>query len=395
MRKRILTVAGLVTAIGLAIAFLPGHRGWFDIGVYHDAMVYWVRAHGDLYSFVRPGSTYGYTYPPVAALCMAPMAYLAWYPTIAVNLAVTVAASAFVLYLLVDPIARRRGWPRWYAFALAACAFAMLAPVRDTVSFGQVNLLLLAMVYGDLALLERGRRGGFGIGLAAAIKLTPAIFILYLLVTGQRRAAYRAIGTAGGATLLAAALAPDATRAFFAEAMWDTDRVGNLSYISNQSLLGLVARLRPEHPDRLLWLGLVLAVLLIYITRVRPTAQSNDLRAGFALTGLASCLISPVTWVHHLVWVIPALVLTAERRGRWTAGVCYFLLCTSLVWLWPQARGVLGFVGGNAYVLISLALLVLLPVRPAPLFPPARPADRRQPADPAGEPVLAGSAATP
>src|SRR5262245_53569830 len=113
MRQRILTVVGLAAAIGLAIAFLPGHRGWFDIGVYPDAMVYWVHREGDLYAFVRPATTYGFTYPPFAALCMAPMAFLDWYPTIAVNLAMTVAASAFVLYLLVDPIARARGWSRW------------------------------------------------------------------------------------------------------------------------------------------------------------------------------------------------------------------------------------------------------------------------------------------
>lgn len=395
MRKQVLIVAGLATAIGLAIAFLPGHRGWFDIGVYHDAMVYWVRRHGDLYSFVRPRSTYGFTYPPFAALCMAPMAYVPWYPTIAVNLVITVAASAFVLYLLIDPIAARRGWPRWYTFALAACAFAMLSPVRDTFSFGQVNLLLLALVYLDLALLERGLPAGFGIGLAAAIKLTPAIFILYLLVAGQRRAAFRAVVTAAGATLLAAAVAPDATRAYFLEAMWDTNRVGVLSYISNQSLLGLVARLNPEHPDRLLWAALVLAVLAVHIARVRRATGSTDLRAGFALTGLASCLVSPVTWVHHLVWAIPALILMAERNRRWTAGIFYLLLCTSLVWLWPDARGVIGIIGGNTYVLITLALLVFLPVHPAPVFPPVRPERQPQPADPAAAPALAGSAATP
>jgi alpha-1,2-mannosyltransferase len=391
MTKRILTVLALATAIGLTIAFVPGHRGWFDIGVYHDAMVYWIRQHGDLYSFLRPGTVYGFTYPPFAAVCMAPMAYLGWYTTIAANLAVTVAASAFVLYLLVDPIARRRGWSRWYTLALAACAFAMLSPVRDTYSFGQVNLLLLALVYFDLLALEQGWRiAGIGIGLAAAIKLTPSIFILYLLVAGQRRAALRATLTALGATLLAAAVAPDATRAYFAEAVWDTGRVGSLAYISNQSLAGLVVRLGA---GQVLWLALVLTVLAIFLFRVRATGRSADLRAGFALTGLAGCLISPVTWVHHLVWVIPALILAAERRRMWTAGICSFLLTTSLVWLWTDARGFIGFFGGNAYVLISLVLLLSLPIRPA--VPQAQPAVPPQRVDPIDTPALAGSAATP
>jgi alpha-1,2-mannosyltransferase len=387
--KRSFIVAGSAAAIAVAIALLPGHRGWFDIGVYHDAMTYWVRRHGDLYAFVRPASTYGYTYPPFAAICMSPMAFLGWYPTIAINLAITVAASAFVLYLLVDPIARKRGWPRWYAFALAACLFAMLAPVRDTFSFGQVNLLLLALVYVDLALLERGRPAGFGIGLAAAIKLTPAVFIVYLLLSGERKAARNATLTAAGATLLAAALAPDATRAYFAEAMWDTGRVGSLAYISNQSLLGAVARLRPESPDRLLWIVLVLAVVALWIFRVRAAARDGDKRAGFALTGVVACLISPVTWVHHLVWLIPALVVLVDAGRRTAAAIAYLLLCTSLVWLWPDARGVLGVVGGNCYVFIALALLAARPAAPrAPL------AGRPPLADPADAPVFVGSTAT-
>ncbi|GAA3744301.1 hypothetical protein GCM10022225_29930 [Plantactinospora mayteni] len=426
---RVSLILGLAGVIAVAIALLPGHRGWFDVGVYHGAVNHWLHDRGQLYDYVRPGTDYGFTYPPFAALCMLPMAWLDWYPTIAVNLAVTGLAAALVLWLLVDPIVRREGWQRGFGFALAACLFAMLGPVRDTVSFGQVNLVLLALVYADLWLLDRGHRlAGVGTGIAAAIKLTPAIFIGYLVVTRRWRAAGTATATAAAATLLTWLVAPEASREYFGRAVWDTGRVGALDYVSNQSLLGLVARWNPEHPDRLVWIVLVAVVVVVWAHRARQAALRGNDRAGFALTGVAGCLVSPVTWVHHLVWLVPALVVladsallrrpadrvladsallrrpadraidedpelshlgapasgapryapdsplgTSRRMWGWWIGA-YLLLCGSVVWLWSRDHsGVVGFVGSNCYVLLALAFLLFLPV--------ATTAD----ADPAGE----------
>jgi alpha-1,2-mannosyltransferase len=365
--RRFAVVGTIATLIGVAIAVAPGHRGWFDVAVYRGAVRQWVSG-GELYHWAN-WHGYGFTYPPFAALCMLPMAALAWYPTIALNLLVTVVASAFVLALLVDPVARRAGWPRWYAFALAACAFASLNAVRDTVSFGQINLLLLALVYADVWLLERRSRwAGVGIGLAAAIKLTPLIFIGYLLVTRRWRAAATATATVAAATGAAALAAPHATRTYFAHALWDTARVGELANVSNQSLQGLVARLNPTHPSLPLWLMLIATAGLVWLARVR--SRGLDVRVGFALTGVLGCLISPVTWVHHLVWLVPALVIMLDaarplagtpRWRRWPAVAAYVILASGMVWLFIDVGGPIGFLGVNAYVLVTAAVLVWLP----------------------------------
>ncbi|MFI7608173.1 glycosyltransferase 87 family protein [Micromonospora sp. NPDC049366] len=376
--RRALLVTGLAALLGVLIAVLPGHRGWFDVGVYHGAVGYWARG-GDLYEWVT-WNGYGFTYPPFAAVSMLPMAALAWYPTIVAHLALTAAATVFLLVLLVDPLARWAGWSRWYAFALAALLLAGLNPVRDTISFGQVNLLLVALVYLDLWLLERGNRAaGIGIGLAAAIKLTPAIFIGYLLVTRRRRAAATATGASAVATAFAAVVAPDASRTFFTEALWDTERIGKLAYVSNQSLLGLVARLDRDHPDRRLWLVLVAVTLAVWVVRSRRAVRAGDERAGFALTGITACLVSPITWVHHLVWLVPALVVVAAStlpwppadrvaRRRLHAGLAgYVVLSSGLVWVFANDPGsVAGFVGGNGYVFVSIALLAFLPLDRSP-----------------------------
>lgn len=374
-RDRILLVAGLVALCGLFLATVPAHRGFFDVGVYQGAVTYWLREGGQLYDYLRPGTRYGFTYPPFAALVMSPLSLVSWPAAIATSIVVNVAAAGLVIHWLLDPVARRQNWPRWYAFALTACAVAIFEPVRDTVSFGQVNLLLLVLVLTDLMASRTGRHRltGVGIGLAAAIKLTPAVFIGYLVLTGRWRAASVAAGTAVAATGLAALVAPHSSYVFWTHALWNTDRVGDLGYVSNQSLQGMLTRWDP-HLGRGAWLVAVLVVLVLWAVRVRQATRAGDQLAGFALTGIVGCLVSPITWVHHLVWLLPALAVVGDaalragpgnrRRRLGTAtGLAYVLLCSSVVWLWwDDASGVDGLLGANAYVWISLALLAGLPI---------------------------------
>jgi alpha-1,2-mannosyltransferase len=122
----------------------------------------------------------------------------------------------------------------------------------------------------------------------------------------------------------------------------------------------------------------VLALLVVWARRARRAALVADDRAGFAVTGIVACLISPITWVHHLVWLIPALIVLADtgtRRHRLAAAAMYAVLCSSMVWLWTvDSTGIDGFIGGNAYVWVGLALLFLLPVpQRAELDVPERP----------------------
>lgn len=380
----IVAVVAVVVAGFLAVA--AERHGFFDLKVYYGAMHHWLRDGGELYDHMKPFSQYGFTYPPFAAFAMSPMAFLPWHLAIVVSVTLAVVTSALVLWWLVDPIARREGWTRWFAFALAACLVAAYEPMRETVNFGQVNTVLLFLVAADLLWLvaagspvpQRWRRfAGVGVGLATAIKLTPGIFIVYLLVTRRWWAALTASGTAAVATLFAAAVAPDASREFWTQALWNTDRVGALDFVSNQSLRGVVARIDPLHPSTVAWLALVLVTLIWWAWRCRRAVAAGDEVTGFALTGVVGCLVSPVTWVHHLVWLIPALILlvdnalaapTRSRRRRVLLGfavVGYLLLISRLVWIWrnADAANLAGFVGSNAYVWVSVALLLFLPVR--------------------------------
>ncbi|MFE9657741.1 glycosyltransferase family 87 protein [Micromonospora sp. NPDC006431] len=396
-RRTIVQVVAVVVLAVAVTAFLREaavRHGFFDLNVYWGALNYWVHDGGQIYDFLRAKTQYGFTYPPFAALVMLPMAYLPWHAAITVSVAATVVVSTVVVWWLVDPIARRAGWTRWFALAVALCLAAAFEPMRETVNFGQVNMLLLFLVAVDLLrLLPAGSRwAGAGIGLATAIKLTPGIFIVYLLITGRWRAAFTAMGAATGATLLAGALFPDASREFWTEALWNTDRVGELAFVSNQSLRGVVARLNPEHPSTLAWLVLVLATLAVWGWRSRAAVTAGDEATGLALTGAVMCLVSPVTWVHHLVWLLPALILlvdngmAAPARSHWrrlllaAAAIGYAFLISRIVWRFEEDfSGVTGFLGSNTYVWISLALLLGLPIRRGAASTGGGPADRGGP----------------
>jgi alpha-1,2-mannosyltransferase len=346
-------------------------NGYFDSKVYYGAIQYWFHGDGGMvYDWLRPGTPYGFTYPPFAGLVMSPMAVLPFGAVVVIAVTATVLTTALLVWWLAGPLLRRSKWPLWFAFGVAVCVALSFEPVRETITFGQVNTLLLTLVAGDMLLgVARGRRwAGVGIGLATAIKLTPGIFIVYLLITRRWRAAATAAGTAAGATLLAGAIFPDETREFWTSALWDTNRVGVLWFLSNQSERGFLARLPIDRVESKVWLVCVLLTLGFWAFRVRK--EPGDVVGGLAVTGVVGCLISPVTWIHHCVWLIPALVRCADaglsgpsRRPLYLAGAAYVVMTSRVTWLWESSpRPPLALIGSNLYVYFSLALLIWTPI---------------------------------
>jgi alpha-1,2-mannosyltransferase len=375
--RRVTTVVALwgVTAALLA-GYATRHHG-FDLDIYRDALHWWWDGNS-LYTYRQPrAGGLGFVYPPFAALVLTPFAVL---PFTASQLAMTAVNLTIVAvggWWLARPVAARLGWPDWFTVALVLPLGVALEPVRETLGFGQVNLLLAALVLLDATLLVQGRRAvaGIGIGLAAAIKLTPAIFLLYLALGRQWRPALNAAAAAAGATLVAAAVDLPVSWQFWTQTVWATSRIGRPDSTPNQSLLGLVARLADDPaPPRWVWLVGAAALLGVGMTRaLRAHAAGRELTA-FTLVGLTGCLLSPISWTHHLVWVVPAVVLLAGEardRRRWrpvlAAGVVYVVFASSVVW-WRRRDafhhwdlGPLGIVQENLYVLVVIALVLLLP----------------------------------
>jgi alpha-1,2-mannosyltransferase len=290
----------------------------FDLRLYYDAINYWLAGH-DLYSYSQPDPVnieLGFTYPPVGALLMTPMG-LFTYPVVHVlsMLGIVAAGAAFAYLVLRERV--RLPKPLMLAAVGVATAFAFtLEPFRQTLSFGQINIYLALLVAVDLLILRRrgSKWTGVGIGLATAIKLTPGIFIIYLLVVGRWRAALTAIGTVIAANLVSLIIAPAETWKYFTSLMWETSRVGFLDATINQSVNGLIARLdSPLAPGRLPWLALAAVVLVVGFWRARRAALGGDELAAMTLAGFVGVLVSPVSWVHHIIWILPAMLIIAVR----------------------------------------------------------------------------------
>ena len=362
-------------------------HGFFDLKIYREAMLWWADGN-QLYDFAKPDATQGqleFTYPPFAAYLLRPLAWLTVGQSIWIFKVVAVACLAVTVWWLIRPVADRWRQPRWFVFTLAFVLASGLEPIREAFSFGQINFVLWALILLDLLVLApRGSRfTGIGIGIATAIKLVPGVFILYLLVSRRWRAAAVASGTAAAATLLAAALAPAESRIFWTEKLLQGEGVGQLEYTFNQSIMGVLARLAdPAQPSQIVWLALALPILGYGLWRAGRAAMAGDEVAGLTLAGFAGSLASPVSWVHHLFWFVPALVVLVDAAVRphdvahglrrrpatvsW-AFVVYTTVTISLVALYEfklgSPGGPIGFVLGNWDVWLMLALLFLLPIR--------------------------------
>jgi alpha-1,2-mannosyltransferase len=364
MKRKIAAATAAILLTSLIVYLAETRNGFFDSKVYYGAIQYWFHGDGGMvYDWLRPGSPYGFTYPPFAGLLMSPMAVLPFAAVVVLATVGTVVSTVLLVRWLGGEQLRRYGW---FGLVIAACLAVVFEPVRETITFGQVNTLLLALVTADMLFgVARGRPwAGIGIGLAVAVKLTPGVFILYLLITRRWRAAATAAGSATAATLLAAAVFPDESREFWTSALWDTNRVGVLSYLSNQSERGFLARLPIPSFEAKVWIVGVLLTLAFWAWRVRR--EPDDVLGGLGLTGIVGCLISPVTWIHHCVWLLPAMILclrTGNPRIKFFGAFVYAVTTSHLAWLWEKRpRPPLELIGANLYVWLALALLIWTPL---------------------------------
>ncbi|HEX6967409.1 MAG TPA: glycosyltransferase 87 family protein [Micromonosporaceae bacterium] len=363
---------------------------FFDLKIYMRAMRWWA-AGNPLYDYVQPDHVQGelyFTYPPFAALLLRPFAALPLGVTAAIFTALTLFAVVVTTLWLLDQtdfVAGRGRSPAWFVAGLAVALTLAVESIRETINFGQINMLLVVLVLADLLFaVPRGSRwAGVGVGLATALKLFPGIFLVYLLAARRWRAAAVGGATTAAATLLSAALAPADSWRFWTRELWATGRVGRTDYTGNQSLYGLLSRLWvPEEPNRLLWLTLVVAVAGYGLWRAARAVRAGDALTGLTLAGLVGALISPITWPHHIYWFIPAVVVlldTAQRTPRLPrrrlaarialAGLTYLGAVYGVVsyhdWGFaPEPTdSPMEFVLRNLYVLLALLLLATLPVR--------------------------------
>ncbi len=358
MRRWAPAVYGVLAVEAGLVAWYAVTRNPFDFNVYmwgghavtHDSRLYLIQV-----------TRHWFTYPPFAAMVFTPLSTL---PGVTARVLWELGSIAAYGWACVITM-RLAGWRVSRAAAAAVMAAGLaLEPVWHTLFLGQVNLILLALVLTDVWRVSRGRPAGIGTGLAAAIKLTPAIFILMFLLTRKTRTALTAAATFMACGLAGYLVAPAASRLYWRHLFYDTHRVGS-PYISNQSPYGAAVRILGGAGHVGAWYPLIPVVIGAAGLAVAAAAgQSGDWLTAAATTGTTGLLVSPISWTHHWVWIIPALAVLAARGGtasRVAAAGGYLLFLLAPMWWVPHARD-LGFHTGltliaNSYPAAALAFL--------------------------------------
>src|SRR6201995_421163 len=270
----LLAVAGYAVLVHAS----PQHYGTqIDTAVYRDGGIAARNQPAMLYALELGAANLPFTYTPFAALLFAAASgasFATWQAGLAV---LTIGLLPVVAYLPLGLAGRPAGLARAAAaFAIAAVGL-WLEPVAMTLFFGQINLVLLALVVGDLALPDRIKGKGIGIGLAAGIKLTPLIFIPYLLFTRRAQAAAGSALTFAVTVGLGFALLPHASAVFWHEQF--TQLGSNHYHLDNQSLNGVILRLTHAGPDaHAYWqVAAVVAVIAGLATSIAASRRGHEL----------------------------------------------------------------------------------------------------------------------
>jgi alpha-1,2-mannosyltransferase len=294
-----------------------------------------------------------FTYPPVTLLAFGPLSLLPPGVVHGLMVALNLVVLLGVVWLALRLLGYRasRGL---VGLALGIGGVALwLQPVYDTIGQGQVNLLLVAAVLTDVALDKRRRwPTGVLIGMAAAVKIVPGIFILYLLVTGRFRAAGTATATAAGLTLLGFLVARrDSVQFWLHGTFADAARVAmplTPDSVFNQSLRGAAVRLAGAGLGTAIWVVLATAIAVIGLSLAAVAERTQGPLPGVLAAAVTGLLVAPLTWHEHWVWVVPVLVLLLDlahrtvRHSPQVAGLLPFLLVPFLMWPLPIAPGQVG-----------------------------------------------------
>jgi alpha-1,2-mannosyltransferase len=305
----------------IAVAAYTVHSGSRLI----DLDVYRAGAHavleGDRLYDLRTYRGFAFTYPPFAALVMLPLGALPWKLCVLGWTAVNAAAC-----LTLWRLSLRTTLNIWvFAVALLSCVY--LEPIWQNIRLGQASLFLVLVVVYDLLRPSTSWGRGTLTGLAIGVKLTPAVFLVLLVVTKQWAAVRNCLIGFGVSIALAWAFLPTDSGRFWLSALWNPSRIGDLVFVNNQSVMGALLRAYGQgaHVDPA-WLVLSLSLVASCLALAKVWWIRDEPVLALGLTGLSALFASPVSWTHHWAWCIPlgCGLFTAVRRvggSRPLAGV--------------------------------------------------------------------------
>lgn len=298
---------------------------FFDLTVYFDALKHWTET-GDLYSWaLPPDNIYGFTYPPFAAIAFLPLLI---FPSAKVAGPFVLLSNVLVMILVLLLAQRAMGISFRLRLALSVWLVPlalMLFPVRMNMVMGQTNMVLLLLVLADGVLFTGTKFSGVLSAIAASIKMTPALFILYFVAKRDWGGVLRFIGTGMVCIGVSFMFAPQITFEFFTDKIFESNRVGSIVEPLSYNLLGEFARLFQAPISTVLHVSSIFIIGVIAYKAARITWIQRQNLATLCIIGFLTLLVSPISWNHHWVWILPALTYCLAYAIKNTDAT-YFLM---------------------------------------------------------------------
>ena len=375
--------AAAVLVFGIGLIAGKGGNPLIDLKVYRDGGISFMKDL-PLYTarFPHPlaGPDLPFTYPPFAAVLFSVLGFVGYHLAAVLMVLIGFTALTWTVYLVLRNRAGARFLPEPTPRVLVTITLLSLVmePISSTFLHGQINLLLMGLVVTDaLGPKTRVPRGVLA-GVAAAIKLTPAVFLLYFVARRQWKSASNMVAAFIGATSLSIILAPRDSKAYWTATVFDPTRIGDLGYAANQSLRGGMHRLgglpgmaMPMKTEERLWFALSIVVIALAYYGARRAIRREDPVCALAVVAACQLLISPVSWSHHWVWIAPMLLPFAIQivRGGERLKIAGLVLLTAVFligpllllpvdhglemhWAWWEN------LIGDAYLIITLSFVV-------------------------------------
>lgn len=324
----LVALAGLVWAGWRLLGRVP-YR--IDIDVYRMGGQAWLDgtplyADGAMFA-TQGGLDLPFTYPPLAAIVFAPFA---WMSLTAASMVITAITLVLLVLSVTLVLTRLDVWPTttvtaepawlrrtWLAAAIVAVAVVQLEPIEANFSFGQINVVLMTLVIADCVPRRTPWPRGLLVGLAIALKLTPAVFLLYFLMRRDVRTLLTSAAAVVVYTLVGFAFAWRDSWEYWTQTVSDTDRIGAATLNTNQNIAGALARLGMGEDARFVaWVAASFVVLGLTVWAGRRALRAGEPLLTLICVAMFGLVVSPVSWSHHWVWSLPTVLITAVLAYR-------------------------------------------------------------------------------
>lgn len=332
---------GVAILVLATVAYVAIYLRWPALAAQVDLQVYRFGAARvlegqDLYSLGLTGNphTLLFDYSPFAALCFLPLALVTTPVAQVAGFVGNLVLVTYVVRRALISLGVTASAERWALCAMLVGLVCWLDPVRLSLQLGQINLVILAVVVADVLGPDTRRWAGVGIGIVAGIKLTPALFILYLVLIGRRRAAVVASLTFAATVLVGFLILPRDSDVFWIRGGFDDVARITSDPVANTSLRGLFIRLHVVGAST----TVATAVLAVVALAVAVLAwRRGHAVLGLAIAGFTAAAVSPFSWSHHWVWITLLLVHLGYRAyvlgSRWSMAAVWLLWATYAGWV--------------------------------------------------------------